>query len=256
MLFFLQICENESLPPFIEHVFIAIRSILQTASALRGLQKNVDFSVVPQRFEVANPFNRIRDRFFIKNSSFTERYFETKTVFYKALDYFNLHFAHDLGMDFLELFVPVNMKPGLFFFKFAQHRDKRSRIAAFRKEDAVIQDRFQYRFIRILFNPETFSRPGFRKTCNCAYRAGTGFTYGSKFLPGIYADLIDFLLPYAVCQDVLHLQFPARNFHVGQAVSILIPRYFEDFGPEFRRVGRRDGIFFNTVHELFNSSQF
>ena len=57
-----------------------------------------------------------RNGFFIHDASGTESHFQAQTLFYHIFQNLNLHLTHDLGSDFLGLFLPNQMQQWFFLF--------------------------------------------------------------------------------------------------------------------------------------------
>ena len=65
-------CQDQSLPVFIQHIFAAAGIKDESGSRLTRFHQKMDFRVVAQRFEMTDALNDLSDRFLIYNISFAK----------------------------------------------------------------------------------------------------------------------------------------------------------------------------------------
>ena len=168
MLFFLQMCKDQTLPVSRKHVLTACSKKLTPASRLSRLYQKMNLRIMTERFKVTHTFYRFRDCFLVDYAARTKLYRCIKPIPDQLLKDFYLYFSHQLRMDFSQLAVPEDMKFRLFLLKLPKLLKHLMRITVRRKLDLIIQDRLQNRKFRLAFYSKSLARIGSAKSC---YRA-------------------------------------------------------------------------------------
>ena len=103
------------------------------------------------------------------------------------------------------------------------------------------------------------------KTCDGTNSSRFCFFRQFKFRSGINADLVGFFLPdfFPCChislacgKKVFHLQGSASDFHIGKAVSLLVPCNLVHLGTEGLRVKGIGCIVLKSADEIFHAAHF
>ena len=106
----------------------------------------------------------------------------------------------------------------------------------------VGQHGFEYRSIGVALRAESVARISKGDSRYRADRSGVRAVRGGKFFARINTDLIYLFacLSAFVGQQVLYFESAARDFHVGEAVSLSVLRYFKHLGGEIITVFRHE----------------
>ena len=72
---------------------------------------------MPQRFEMSHAFHRLCDCLFVYNITLTKDHNNSKPLFDKLRQNLDLYLSHHLRVNFLQLFIPENMKLRIFLLK-------------------------------------------------------------------------------------------------------------------------------------------
>ena len=258
VLLFLQMGEHKPLPVPIQNILTAVGGKLQAASPLCRLQQQMDLGVMPERFKVSHTFHTIRNRFLIYNVSGPEFHRHAKSILNQAFQNFNLHFSHNLGLDFLQPLIPYDVQRRLLFLQLPQPGKNDRHLTALRKLHLISQDRLQQRRYGGLLHAQPLSGTGMSQACHGTDRPRLRLVYQLIFISGVYTDLVDLLLPDlltrpelilrpCIGQHAFYLQASAGYFHIGQTVSLVIPDDFKYFGAEFLRINRLYSIAIQSV---------
>ena len=145
MFFFFQMCQDQTLPVFIQHIFTAIGQKMHSASGFSRLQQQMDFRVMPERFKMSDSLHGISDRFFIYNISGSELHTHTKPFRDHTFQDLCLDFSHQLRVDLSQAFIPYNMEQRFFLFQLLQILQHFMHITILRNPDLISQYRFQHR---------------------------------------------------------------------------------------------------------------
>ena len=145
MFFFFKMCKDQSLPVACQYIFTACCKKLTSAARFPRLNQKMYLCIVAKRFKMSHALNRFCNRLLINNTSGTEFHCHMKTVPDHFFQNFNLHFSHQLCMDLAQLAVPQDMKLWFFLLKHSQLLQHLMWITVIRKDDLIVEDRFQYR---------------------------------------------------------------------------------------------------------------
>ena len=247
MLFFLQMCQDQPLPVPIQLIFICRSKKLQPTSSLSRFQKKMHLRIMTKRFKMSHAFHRCGNGFFVYDITGSKFYCHMKTLPDQMLQDLNLYLAHQHGVDLSQLLIPHDMKLRFFLLQLLQAFQHPVGVTALRKDDLIIQYRFQHRHSRIRLNAKSLSRICFGKTCDCTDGSCLCLFEHFKFCTGIDTDLICLFLPDLLCrntifscigQRLLDLQSAAGDLHISKTVSLIISGDLKYPGSEFCGIGR------------------
>ena len=129
-------------------------------------------------------------------------------------------------MDFLQRFIPYDMKLRLFLLQLTQLRQQHSRLTVRRKLDLIGQNRLQKRHAPFPLPSKSLSRIRPGQTGNGTDLSRLHFPGQLIFFSGIDTDLVDLFFPCLFClsarQHGFYLQASSRDFHPGQPVSLRV----------------------------------
>ena len=145
MFFFFQMGKNQSLPVTCEYILTAGGKKLTTTARFTRLYQQVDFCIMTEWFKMSHTFHRLSNCFLIYNAACSKFYCHTKSVPDHFFQNFNLHLSHQLCMNLSELCIPQDMKLRLFFLQLTKLLKHLMRITIVRKNNLIIQNRFQNR---------------------------------------------------------------------------------------------------------------
>ena len=75
------------------------------------------FRIVTQWLKMSHTLHRLCDRLLIYNVALSKDNHNTKALFDQLRQNFDLHLSHHLRVNFLQLFIPENMKLRIFLLK-------------------------------------------------------------------------------------------------------------------------------------------
>lgn len=81
MLPLFQMRQNQPLPVGVQHILTAIRSKIRPLPVSPGLQKEMDFRIMTQRFKMSYPFYRFKNRLFVDDISLIKGHRHTEALF-------------------------------------------------------------------------------------------------------------------------------------------------------------------------------
>ena len=226
VLFFSQMCEDQSLPVAIQHILTADCFKLQTAARLPRLHQKVHLRVMAQRFKVADSDHRLRDRLLIDNAARTKFHRNAKPFGNHIFQDFRLHFSHQLRVDLPQLLVPCDMQLRFFLLKLKKLSIRLMYITILRNPDLIGKHRLQYRKIYTALCSEPFTRLRVIQSGHRAHHTSLRFIYRLKISTGTDSDLIDLFLPRVLSvtamQHCFHLQTAAHDLHMCQTAALLV----------------------------------
>ena len=117
MLFFFQMCQNQTLPVLSQNILAAVCIENESAACFARLHQQMHFRIMPQRFIMSNALDSRLNRFFIKDAAFIKFDKNAETLLHELFQYLYLHFAHQLYVHLTKLFFPDDVKLRLLFFK-------------------------------------------------------------------------------------------------------------------------------------------
>ena len=162
-------------------------------------------------------------------------------------------------MDFLQRFIPYDMKLRFFLLQLAELRQQYRRLTAFGKLNLIGQHRLQKRHASFPLPSKSLSRMGPGQTGNGADLSRLRFPCQLIFFSGIHADLIDLFLPglfrLPARQRGFHLQASSGDLHPGQPVSLRVPGDLINPRAEFFRPCARRKPPFQPVQQLRHALQ-
>ena len=138
---FLQMCQDQSLPVFIQHIFAAVGIKDESGSRLTRFHQKMDFRVVAQRFEMPDALNDLSDRFLIYNISFAKFDLHAESFLYLTFQDLHLYIAHDLCLDFAKRLVPDDMELRVFLLEHAHVFEHGVGVCSKGQQDPVGEDR-------------------------------------------------------------------------------------------------------------------
>ena len=150
--------------------------------------------------------------------------FRGEPLLHQLLEYLQLHFAHDLDVDLLQLAIPQQLQLGIFLLQQPQLLQQDHRIAA--AFYTVSHDRLQRGFGGRGGTAQALSGPGLAQTRYGAQCAGAYFVCGGEFLAGIDADGLDLFFLFSEGNALAHPELPAGDLQPGQAAALRIPGNF------------------------------
>ena len=145
MLLFFKMRQNQSLPVSCKYILTACSKELASASWFPRFDQKMYFCIMTERFKMSHTFYRLCNRFFINNTSGTKFHSHMKTIPDHFFQNLNLYFSHKLCMNLRKLAVPQNVKLRFLLLQLTQLLEHLMWITVIRKDNLVIQDRFQYR---------------------------------------------------------------------------------------------------------------
>ena len=245
-----QMGKDQPLPVPIQYVFSAVRSELHAGAAFARFQKKMDFRIVAEWFKMSCSLSRSFYGFLIYDIPLAKLDENSKTLFYKALQYFRLYFAHKLNMDLSQLLFPLHMKFWLLFFQLAKILQHHMSITALRQFYTISKDRLQNRNPGCLLHANTLSRTGSFQTGDHADSSCLHLGKHLVFLSRIDPDLIYFSLDPG--QSLFYTQTSSRHFQPGQSFPLSVSGNLVHFGPELCRIQRNRHILCQAVQKSGN----
>ena len=180
----------------------------------------------------------------------------------QAFQDFNLNLSHNLRLDFLQPFIPYNMKLRLLLFQLAQPGEHHRNRALLRQTDGIGEHRLQYGGRRRRFGTQPFPRMGVIQTGHSADAARLHFIHQLIFIAGIDTDLVYLLFPYLflsrlprIGQHGFYLQASAGYFHISKTISLIIPGNFKDLRPEGLSINRHRNKTFQSIQEFIHTGK-
>ena len=155
--------ENETLPVEVQLVRRTGGGKLNTAPARGGLEQQMHLGVVAQRLEVPDALDGVGDGLLVNDAALAERDGEAEAVGYESLQNFQLHLAHQLGVQLAGRFLPHDAEHRVLVLQLAQLREDGVRVCAVGQEDAVGQNALQHRLFAVRLRPEPLPWIGVRK---------------------------------------------------------------------------------------------
>ncbi len=155
--------ENETLPVEVQLVRRTGGGELNAAPAWGGLEQQMHLGVVAQRLKVPHALDGAGNGLPVNDAALAERDREVEAVGYEPLQNFQLHLAHQLGVQLAGGFLPHDAEHRVLVLQLAQLRENGVRVRAVGQEDAVGQNALQHRLFAVRLRPEPLSGIGVRK---------------------------------------------------------------------------------------------
>ena len=221
----LQVGQDQALP--VERQVVDSAAALEDQAGPRfpGLQKEMDFRVVAQGFEVADALRRLRDGLFIDDAGGSEFHPHAEAVLDHALQDLALDLAHDLDCDLLFLLVIGEAEHGILLLQGAELAVGREEVLAGRQEQAGLHDRLQQALglLRAGLRAQAHARARPRQAGDRHDDAGGRLLQGLVFFSLIETELgrlLGLTLFIRALRDQLAgLQGAAGDLHPGQACA-------------------------------------
>ena len=147
MLLLKYVCHDKALPVQGEHIRAAHGVCLYAASGLARLQQEVHLRVMTQRLEMSDPFDRYSHRLLIYYPALTKLNIDTEPFRDLPPQDIQLDPPHEAYAKLAGLLVPLDIQQRVFILKLFQLTIKIHGIHAFRKNEAVVEDRLKNRGI-------------------------------------------------------------------------------------------------------------
>ena len=178
--------------------------------------------IVAQRLKVAHAIDRLRNSLLIENAAGLKRNRKAKTICQHPLHDLELHGAHQLQVNLLEMRIPAYAEHGIFVRQLSQCFEHRMDIV-FARKHRIGEDRSNDGRIARGLRAQGVPRANVHKTRHGTNTASSNFLGKLVFLAVINAHLIDLLLP---CLDtgapLNHLfctQRTARHLDPGKTLA-------------------------------------
>ena len=226
----LQMGQHQPLPVAVQLIRAHCRFKLQTASSWQGLQQQMDFCIMAQRLIMPYALYRGGNGLLIQNLSLTEPDLNPQSVPDQILQDLCLHLPHHLYLQFLQGFLPHQMKLRQFFFYLLKARKNRSYIHLFRKQDPVSQNGLQKGKKPALFHAQSLSRQSPFRPC---YRTDHPcLCLRNRIISGsgIQPDLIH--LFHTSGKHILYQKSASGDLKPGQTVALCISGDLKDPCPK------------------------
>ena len=110
-------CCDQPLPVEVEHILTARARHLDSAARFARLQQQMHFRIVAQRLKNVPPSTGFAIVSLYTMLPLSKDNHNTKALFDQLRQDFDLHLSHHLGMDFLQLLIPEDMKLWIFLLK-------------------------------------------------------------------------------------------------------------------------------------------
>ena len=233
---FLQMRKHQPLPIFIQNIFTAQASEMQTAPPLLRLQQQMDLRIMPQRFEMSDPFHRSSDRLLINYRAFIETDNDPETIRHRSLQHFQLYLTHhadlDLSPAFPSFFIAEDPKLRILFLQNTQFCKQHRIIGTILRKHTIGEHRFQKARGISDQSPQSHTDPCFVQSGHCTDPPCRQFRHSFIFFTGIDADLINFFpnrfcLTSRILQHIPSVQCTTQDLQIGQALPFGIPADLE-----------------------------
>ena len=254
VLFFLQMCQDQSLPVTVQDILTALGRKLHAGSSLSRLQQKMYFRIMTQRFKMSDAFHRACDCLFIYDPALSEFYENSVPVFDQSLQHLSLHLSHELDVYLLRFSCPHDVKLRLLFLKLTKIRQHCMDIASFRQFYSISEHWFEYRDIRVFLFSHSLPRIRSFEPSHCTDHSCLRTLHQLISDSGIDTDLVYF--SFYARDQFFYFQFSACHFEISQPVPLRIPGDLIYLCPELFRILRTDTIFPDSVQKLCYSFCF
>ena len=112
-----QVCQNQSLPVPIQHIFTAPALKHQAASPLARLQKQMYLRIMTQGLKMSHALHHIFNGLFVYDTACAKFHRNAKALLHQALQNLNLYLAHHPHVNLREFFLPDHMELREFFLQ-------------------------------------------------------------------------------------------------------------------------------------------
>ena len=217
---FHQVGQYQPLPAAVQVVLGHGGGKMQPAAPLPGLQQQVHLGIMPQGLIVPHALHRPGDGLAVENAALAEGHGQLEAVMQHALQYFQLHLAHQLHPDLPLFAVPQHVQLGILLLQDAQLLQGAAGIIAQGQQHLIGENRRQQRGVGGGLRPQAVPGPGNGEPGDGAHRARGRFLGQFEFLPAVQADLVDL---FAALQQGFDPQAAPRHLDPGEARALGIP---------------------------------
>ena len=226
--------ENETLPVEVQLVRRTGGGKLNTAPARGGLEQQMHLGVVAQRLEVPDALDGVGNGLLVNDAALAERDGETEAVGYETLQNFQLHLAHQLGVQLAGRFLPHDAEHRVLVLQLAQLREDGVRVCAVGQEDAVGQNALQHRLFAVRLRPEPLPWIGVRKARDRHNLARACRVERTELRAGVKPELV------GLAAGKLHFcpQCPAGDLQVREPCALRVAGDLKDARAEVRAARR------------------
>ena len=246
-----QICQDQALPVQVQIVHVA-QGFQQDAGPFgQRLHQQMDLRVVAQRLEMADAFHGFFDRFLIQDMAGVDGDAHAEAVFDDLLQHFDLHLAHQLGADLLQLRIPDDAQHRVFLRQLRQFLQCGVRIRAVRRRDPVGEYGLQQGFARFFFFSHRLTRIGLDGAAQRGDLPGFDPVRRFVFRAAVDADLAD-LFPL---QFLAHFQLPSGELDPGEPRAVFGAGDLKDAAPQILRPMLFLDAVLQAVQEILHAFQ-
>ena len=186
--------ERQTLPVKIELVGRGHGAKLHARTRWQRFQTQMHLGIVAQRLKVAHALDRLRNSLLIENAARLKRNRKAKAIGQHPLHDLELHGAHQLQVNLLQMSIPAYAEHGIFVRQLSQCFEHRMDIV-FAWKHRIGEDWRDDRRIAHGLRAQGIPRANVRKTRHGANTASSNFLGKLILLAVIDAYLIDLLLP-------------------------------------------------------------
>ena len=192
-----QVREDEPLPVERKLVRGAVAGQLYAAAALAGGEQQMHFRIVAQRLIVPHALRLRADGLLVQDAALVKGHFEAEAALQQALQYLQLHLAHQLQVGRAGALVPDNVQQRVLLLQLAQLAQGGVYVAAVGQQHAVAQHRLQRGRGGVRLKAQALAGVAVRKAGDGADRARRRGVEKAVFGPGIEPQLVGLGAPGA-----------------------------------------------------------
>ena len=216
--------ECQTLPVKIELVGRGHGAKLHARTRRQRLQTQMHLGIVAQWLKVAHTLDRLRNGLLIENAAGLKRNRKTEAIGQHPLHDLELHGAHQLQVNLLEMRIPAYAEHGIFVRQLSQRLEHRMDVV-FARQHRIGEDRRNDGRIARGLRAQGVPRANVRKTRHGTNTASSNFLGKLILLAVIDAHLVDLLLPClgtgTSVNHLLGMQRAAGHFNPSQTLAVI-----------------------------------
>ena len=216
--------ERQTLPVKIELVGRGHGAKLHARTRWQRLQAQMHLGIMAQWLKVPHALDRLRDRLLIENAAGLKRNRKAKAIGQHPLHDLELHSAHQLQVNLLQMSIPAYAEHGIFVHQISQCFEHRMDVM-FARQHRIGEDRRNDGRISRRLRAQGVPWADMRKTRHSTNTASSNFLGKLILLAVIDAYLIDLLLPCLGTEvSIDHLfctQRAAGHFNPSQTLAVI-----------------------------------
>ena len=184
--------------------------------------------VVAQGLKMAHTLHGVGNGLLVQDAPGVQLDVHIEALLHQAFQYLRLHLAHQLHADLRKLLVPANVELRVLLAQLLHLGQHQRRVTALGQDHPVAEHRLQYRRRGVCLRSQALSGPAAAEPQHGADLPRHDAVHRLIFHPGVEPDLAHLFLQHIpllipVADGAAHLQLPAGDLHVGQALALGVP---------------------------------